>query len=106
LDLSFERVTHGERSIRLHAEHAFQLEHGGLGPARLEQAVGLHSPELNIQQVALERWRGSLFDARPEQVELVLYRCHEFVEEREISNCRQDVAVSRADFGCQQALAI
>ena len=56
LDERFERVTHGERGIRLHAEHAFQLEHGGLGPTRLEQAVGLHPPELDIQQVALERW--------------------------------------------------
>ena len=106
MDERVERVTHRERDIRLHAEHAFQLEHRGLGPARLEQAVGEHAPELDIQQVAFE-WRGSaLFDARAEQVELILCCGHDVIEEREVANCREDVAVTRADFGRQQALAI
>ena len=35
--------------------HAFQLEHGGLRPACLEQALGLDTSQLDIQQVPLER---------------------------------------------------
>ena len=47
-----------------------------------------------------------MFDARPKQVELVLCRGHDFVQEPELSNRLQCVAISRADFGCQQSFAI
>jgi hypothetical protein len=66
----------------------------------------LHPSELDIQQITLERRRRPLFDASAKQVELVLCRGHDFIEEREISNRGEDVAVSRSDLGCQEALTI
>ena len=74
LDDSFEIVTHGERSIRIHASPRFNSNTGGLGRASGASA-GLHPRSSTIQQVAFDAGVRPCRRESGRQVELVLCRC-------------------------------